>query len=225
MISLNKEPFRFYTRQNIIYLLGKNAKNLGDLLSGIKAVPTMSIYYHTHHYLEMHEYLSPEPPNDFAYWITNILLEKSLGEEAASIDLRQFSTIEEIRLRLIEVIESYLEANDEMILRDAPQGQEFHFMSARTFVFPTKYTAEDLKQFQKHLQNVSLQSIYYHVFEARLGKKIPDFATWLSSPLNENELAREFRRLDPYTQTLENLRQTLIKLVENRVKEIEYGNP
>jgi hypothetical protein len=224
MISVKKEPFRFYTRQNIIYLLGIKAKNLEELINGIKEVPTMSIYHHTHHYLEMHEYLSPEPPNDFAYWITNILLDKIIGEEVASIDLRQFATIEEMRFRLIEVIESYLQANDKMVLRYAPRGQEFHFMSARTFVFPTKHTAVDLKQFLKYLKKVSLQSIYYHVFEAGLEKKIPDFATWLSLPLNEMELAREFRSLDPYTQTLENLRQTLIKLVENRMKEIEHGN-
>ena len=143
MVSVKKEPFKFYTRQNIIYLLGRKAHNLEELLSGIKEVPAMSIYHHTHHYLEMHEFLSPEPPNDYAYWITNILLEKLLGEEVASIDLRQLSTIEEIRSRLIEVIESYLQATQETTLRYAPNGQEFHFMSARTFVFPTKYKAID----------------------------------------------------------------------------------
>ena len=224
MVSVKKEPFKFYTRQNIIYLLGRKAHNLEELLIGIKEVPAMSIYHHTHHYLEMHEFLSPEPPNDYAYWITNILLEKLLGEEVASIDLRQLSTIEEIRSRLIEVIESYLQATQETTLRYAPNGQEFHFMSARTFVFPTKYKAIDLKQFLKYLKKVSLHSIYFHVFEAGLEKQIPDFATWLSSSLNESALAKEFRKMDPYTQTLENLRQTLIKIVENRLKEIENGN-
>ena len=62
------------------------------------------------------------------------------------------------------------------------------------------------------------------MFEAGLEKQIPDFATWLSSSLNESTLAKEFRKMDPYTQTLENLRQTLIKIVENRLKEIENGN-
>lgn len=224
MVSVKKEPFKFYTRQNIIYLLGRKAHNLEELLIGIKEVPAMSIYHHTHHYLEMHEFLSPEPPNDYAYWITNILLEKLLGEEVASIDLRQLSTIEEIRSRLIEVIESYLQATQETTLRYAPNGQEFHFMSARTFVFPTKYKATDLKQFLKYLKIVSLHSIYFHVFETGLEKQIPDFATWLSSSLNESTLAKEFRKMDPYTQTLENLRQTLIKIVENRLKEIENGN-
>ena len=67
MVSVKKEPFKFYTRQNIIYLLGRKAHNLEELLIGIKEVPVIFIYHHTHHYLEMHEFLSPEPPNDYAY--------------------------------------------------------------------------------------------------------------------------------------------------------------
>ncbi|MCL4551193.1 MAG: DUF5752 family protein, partial [Bacteroidetes bacterium] len=72
--------FRFYTRQNLIFLLGRRAKNLSELLAGIKAVPPMTIFQHTHHYLIQHEHISPEPPNDFAYWITSALQDKLLGE-------------------------------------------------------------------------------------------------------------------------------------------------
>ena len=37
-----------------------------------------------------HQYLSPEPPNDFAYWVSNVLQEDRLGEQLAAIDLIQF---------------------------------------------------------------------------------------------------------------------------------------
>jgi hypothetical protein len=70
---------------------------------------------------------------------------------------------------------------------------------------------------------VSIHSIFYHVFEAKLFKKISNFCDWLSSSLNEQKLAEEFCKLDPYTQTLENLRKMLIELVENRLKEYSYG--
>lgn len=219
MSLIAKEPFHFFTRQNLTFLSGRKAKNIIELLSGIKEVSDMSIYQHTHHYLEQHEFLSPEPPNDFAYWITNVLQDKLLGEEIASIDLRQFGTITEMRSRLIEVIEFSMNGNSNSLHRTSPPGEEFHFMSARTFVFPTKCTAYNLAEFSECLKKVSVHSIFYHVFESKLFKKISGFCDWLSFSLDEKELAEEFFKLDPYTQTLENLRKMLIELVENRIQE------
>ncbi len=61
-------PFQFYTRLQLSELTGLKASTLPELLTHIRAVPTSCIYYHTHRYLQQHQYLSPEPPNDFAYW-------------------------------------------------------------------------------------------------------------------------------------------------------------
>ena len=215
----NVEPFHFHTRQNLIYLTGRKAKNISELLSGIKELPLSSIYFHTHHYLVQFEFLIPEPPNDFAYWIKNIFQDRLLGEEVESIDLRQYSTLEEIRSRLIKIIESSVARNPEFIQRSSPPGEEFYFKTARSFVSPTKYIAYDLNQFLECLKNVSIYSIYFHVFEARLRARISDFSHWLYNSLNEKELAKEFNRLDPYSQTLDNLRRLLIRLVEKKLKD------
>ena len=91
------EPFYFCTEFTQVQLLGRSAKNLEELVQGIKDVPDSSIYFHTHRFLLQHHYLSPEPPNDFAYWIINILQEDMLGEKIASMDIVQFKTIEELR--------------------------------------------------------------------------------------------------------------------------------
>lgn len=219
----SKEPFYFHTRQNLIYSTGRRANNLSELLAGIKELPLSSIYHHTHHYLEQFEFLTPEPPNDFAYWTKNILLDRLLGEEIESIDLRQFSTLEEIRKRLIEIINDSIENNPESMRRYAPPGEEFYFKYSRTFVFPTKYTASSLIEFLECLKNVSIYSIYFHIFEARLRGTKSDFSNWLSNSLDENELAEEFLLIDPYTQTLDNLRKSLIKLVENRIKDYQHA--
>ncbi len=74
------KPFQFYSRLNLVELLGVKAKNVKELLDGIKEVPGTSIYYHTHRFLQQHHYLSPEPPNDFAFWITNSIGLDALGE-------------------------------------------------------------------------------------------------------------------------------------------------
>jgi len=79
-------PFHFYTQMHLIELLRIKAKNPVEILEGLKKVPTSSIYYHTHRFLQQHHYLSPEPPNDFAYWITEVLGLEELGESLAGVD-------------------------------------------------------------------------------------------------------------------------------------------
>src|SRR3989338_7521828 len=90
-------PFRFYTRLHLRELTGLKAKNLRELLSHIKTVPGSVIYHHTHHFLQQHQYLSPEPPNDFAYLVTEALNEAKLGERLASINTCEFSSIRALR--------------------------------------------------------------------------------------------------------------------------------
>ena len=213
-----REPFRFYTRQNLTFLTGRRAKNLPELLAGIREAKVSSIYYHTHHFLVRHEFLSPEPPNDFAYWISSILQEKVLGEEVASIDLREYSNLEDIRKKIINVIEKSRILAADQHLRHAPPGEEFHFMESQSFVFPTRYVASSLAEFRQCLEQVSIHSIYFHIFEARLRERESDFSFWLRNSLHETKLALEFLQFDPYTQTLENLRRTLIRLTDQRLK-------
>jgi hypothetical protein len=219
-----RDPFRFYSRQNLTYLTGRKARNLTELLAGIAAANVSSIYHHTHHFLVRHEFLSPEPPNDYAYWTTNILQERVLGEELASIDMSEFRDLESIRARIIEVINRFKDQNVGRFDRNAPSGEEFHFMDAQSFVFPTPFIARDLVEFRECLDRVSIHSIYFHVFEARLRTGTSDLSLWLSSSLEEEELAMEFLRFDPYTQTLENLRRTLVDLVDNRLREEPDAN-
>ena len=74
------------------------ARNPAELLATYTSrCPQSSIYYHTHRFLQQHHYLSPEPPNDFAYWVTNILGLDALGERLASIDIIHFMDMEALR--------------------------------------------------------------------------------------------------------------------------------
>jgi len=214
-----EKPFRFYTRLNLIELLGKLAKNVAGLLEGLKQVPGSSIYYHTHRFLQQHHYLSPEPPNDFAFWVTNSLSLDRLGERLASIDTVKFRSIRSLREKFIEILEVYERENDSRST-DCQEGEEFHFMSCRTFILPTPYEARDLKEFREILQKVSINSIYFHIFEARLRleRGENDFSNWLEE-IGEKKLARDISRLDPYTITLEGLRKNLIRRVGQYVKD------
>jgi hypothetical protein len=65
--------FHFYTRLHQTELLGKKARNLVELLRGLKGIPDSSIYHHTHRFIQQHHCMLPQPPNDFAYWIKRLL--------------------------------------------------------------------------------------------------------------------------------------------------------
>ena len=159
-----KEPFKFYTRLHLSELTGLRATTLSQLLDIIKTVPGASIYHHTHTFLQQHQYLSPEPPNDFAYWVTEVLGERKLGERLASIDTVQFSTIHSLRDKIVSTIEDYLKNNPLAGLRFSREGEEFHFIKSVSFFLPTKYIAFDLKEFVEILRKITIDSIYYHIF-------------------------------------------------------------
>lgn len=214
-----RESFRFYTRLHLSELTGLRATTLGQLLDLIKRVSGSCIYHHTHRFLQQHQYLSPEPPNDFAYWVTEILGEDELGEQLASIDTIQYSTIRSLREKIIETIENYLKNNPLAKLRFARSDEEFHFIKSVSFVLPTNYLAYDLKEFIEVLKQITIDSIYFHIFEARLRleKGTNDFSNWIETSIGDKELADGISKLDPYTYTLEELRRTLIKIIEERI--------
>jgi len=211
-------PFRFFTRLNLVELLGRKAKDVPELLAGLRKVPGSSIYYHTHRFLQQHHYLSPEPPNDFAFWVTGSLGLDALGERLASVDTIKFHRLGDLREKYIEILEAHLKNNNSARRSECPEGEEFHFMSCRTFILPAHHEARDLKEFLGLLSTVSINSIYFHMFEARLrlGRGDNDFSNWLES-LGYPELAQEISRLDPYTMTLEGLRERLIQRVKRHV--------
>ncbi|MBI2069365.1 MAG: hypothetical protein HYT79_02080 [Elusimicrobia bacterium] len=226
MTARAKEPFHFFTRLSLTSMTGIKAKNLQELLESLKTVPETVVYYHTHRFLQQHQYLVPEPPNDFAYWVTNMLQNKKLGERLAAIDTVQFNTLSDLRAAFVRVLEESLKENNND--RQAPpEGEEFHFMQAVRFSLPTPYQAWDLGEFVSCLKKVSISSLYLHIFEARLRPPlgINDFSYWLDNQLAEKELAKKIAGFDPYTQTLEGLRVRIIGFMEQRLKEIPRAAP
>ena len=206
--------FQFMTKSDLTLLLGRKAKNAIELHAGLREVPAMSVYFHTHRFLQQHHYLSPEPPNDFAYWVTNVLNDDVLGEQLASIDIMQFISIEEIRQRFLSLLEEYLRGAERKI--DCPRGEEFHFMSCQTFVLPTPYAATNLREFRDMLEKVSIDTVYYHMFDARMRTELGnnDFSIWIRDS-GYPHLAEAIQALDPYSHTLEGLRRAVIKMIEN----------
>jgi hypothetical protein len=212
------QPFKFYTRLHLKELTGQKARTLVELQDLLEKAPDAAIYYHTHHFLEKYKYLEPEPANDFALWADDALGDAMLSEKLASIDIFQFSTIHSLKQRIIDVIREHTSTKpDEHI---APEGNEFHLIKSISVILPTPYLAHDLREFVEVLRKVTIYSIYFHMFEARL--RLPrgnnDFSVWFRDNLGENDLADKISELDPYTRSLESLRTMIIQLIEKRIK-------
>ncbi len=213
-----KETFRFYTRLSLREATGLRAITLSQMLKFIRTVPGSVIYHHTHHYLQQHQYLTPEPPNDFAYWVTEVLGEEKLGEKLASIDTIQFPSIRALRERIVEVIEEHLKGRPLLRLRVVDPEEAFHFVKAVSVVVPTPYQANHLEEFAECLKAVTIDGLYFHIFEARirLQRGPNDFSLWLEG-IGEKDLAQAVASLDPYTHTMEELRQTILRVVHDRL--------
>jgi small-conductance mechanosensitive channel len=210
-------PFQFKSRLHIPEITGLKAGNLKELCDILQNAPEPVVYFHTHRFLEEQFRLTPETANDFAIWIRDELGDEALGESLASVDPMTFPSLTALRDRLVGIINEHLETHRAV---EAYEGNEFHFMKSFDVEFEIPYTASDLRELSQVLGKVSLSSIYFHMFEARLrlGWGQNDFSLWVEKNLNEPELARAIARIDPYTYTLEGLRLTLIQMCEQSIK-------
>ena len=215
--KMAKQPFQFSTRLHLKELTGLSAGNLSQLSSRLQQVPDAVVYYHTHSFVEEYQFLTPEPTNDFALWVQDALGYDILAERLASIDTFEFSAIEALRQRIIGVIQDFLAQTSNE--REAPPGNEFHFIKSISVVLPTSYIAHNLAEFVGILRRISIGSLFFHIFEAklRLQRGTNDFSLWLEDCLGEKELAEQITRLDPYNYTMENLRETIIHLCEKKL--------
>lgn len=217
------EPFIFYTSLPLVELTGVRASTLLELAGHLHTISSASVYYHTHQTLREHQYPAPEPPNDFAYWASEALGDERLGEALSAVDIMSYPSISAIRAALIETLSEALAARPRLKNLLAPEGMEFNFLKSRSFVLPTSLQAYTLPEFADCLRIISLDSIYFHMFEARLRLERPtnDFSNWLANSLGEDALAVRIARLDPYSLTGEGIRTNILKMCEARLRSQE----
>lgn len=214
-----RTPFRFCTSFTLQEATGLRAATLPQLVGLLRKVPEGCIYHHTHDFLLSHHSLMPEPANDFAYWVSEVLGEEPLGELLACLDIMEHATLQSLREALIGTIEGYLAHTPTARLRFASEGAEFFFVKSLHVIMPTRYQASTLAEFLQALSQISIHSLYHHVFSARLrvGRPTNDFSIWLGEQLGLQELAERVAALDSYAHTLETLRSLMISLVQDEL--------
>ncbi|RJR16321.1 MAG: hypothetical protein C4581_10285 [Nitrospiraceae bacterium] len=210
------KSFEFKQCVSILKSTGKKASSLRELRDVLSAISEDSIFHHTYQYFLKGHIL--EYTNDFAHWAGESLEERALSEHLSSIDPYDFSSIAELRKRLLKAIDDYLDMFPEP--RGAMAGDEFYFNQTMTLTFPAGVRVRNLAEFLIAIKYIDAGCIYYHFYEARvrLGSGVDDFSAWIQNVLLKKEIADRVRTIDPFMHSVEGIREHIIEVVEEAVK-------
>jgi len=217
------DVFQFLSSASLEKLTGKKAYSLGELLALIKACPDSSIFYHTFSaFLKMREAQVPFN-SDFAIWVSRALNEKALAEKLMAVDLSEYSTIKNLRKRLVAIIEEYREQRPRAFQKTA--DEPFYLYDVVRIVYLTDKFAYDLESFREVLKHISIYSLYFHFIESRLNTQLQadDFSTWIQESLRIPGLAQAIRAIDINVFTLEGLRSRIIQLIDDYLQTGHHG--
>jgi hypothetical protein len=212
-----RSPFYFNSASHLMRVGREKATTLQELLEAIRTCPESSIFQHTFQTLEEHHFIREGFSNDFSHWAFASCNEVELAERLAAIDIREFTSIATLRERLIHIIETYLQKNPRAATRVAMEP--FYLMASDLVVVPTPYVARNLEEFADGLRKVSIHAIYYHFIDARLRLKLNtnDFSIWLEKELDLPPAGDKINRIDIYTSTLEDVRRSILKVIETEM--------
>jgi len=208
------KPFYFNTSSHLLRITTHRANTLAELLDCLRVCPDDSIFQHTFRTLQEHHFIREGFSNDFAHWTLAACNEPGLAERLASVDVREFTSLGDLRDRFIQIVERHLQRNPSDSMRTAEET--FYFCAADIVVIPTNFVAETMQDFVKGLRQVSVHSIHHHFIEARLRLKLMsnDFSQWLHEDVGLTDAARALNRIDIYTATLEDVRGQIVRILE-----------
>ncbi len=210
------DVFQFSSSASLEMLTGKRARNLRELLDLLRTCEASSVFYHTFSaFLKLRE--ADVPFNsDFAVWVAGSLNEKALAEKLTAIDFSEYGTIEQLRARLIEIIETHGEEKPSALEKTAEAP--FDLFDITRIVYLTDRFAYDLRSFRDGVASISIYSLYLHFIESR-PERLEDneFSQWIEERLGLPDLAEKIRRIDLSVHTLEGLRARILHHVDEQL--------
>ena len=208
------KPFQFMECATILKATGKKARNIRELRKIMAGIGEESLFHHTCQYFLKGHIL--EYTNDFAHWVGESLEERALSERLSNIDPFALMGIGELRKQILLGIDGYLEQFPEP--RAAMPGDEFYFNESISMIFFSGIQARNLAEFLIAVRYIDPSSLYYHFYEARIRHESDDFSTWVEEALEDAELARKIRAIDPFMYSIERIRSQLVEEVEKDLR-------
>jgi hypothetical protein len=212
------EPFQFATASYLICIENQVAKNLLELEQGISSCSDASIFYHTFQSLGRHHFLTEGFSNDFAQWVFGSCNRPALAERLASVDVRDYVSLMELRNDLCRIVGDYCRANVRAASQEA--FEPFYFCETIEEKLPLGREAWTLEEFRDALHDLAHASLQFHFITSRLRLHLRsnDFSQWFSKGLGLTKLAHNVDLIDIYTNTLDGARATILSLVQGELQ-------
>jgi hypothetical protein len=159
-------------------------------------------------YFELYEF-----PNDLARWCWEGLGDHSLGEQLGLIDPYRYSSISDLRMDLQNIVEDRLWSADRVPW--CREGLELHFVESSLLAFDTSERFYSPAMLTEALERMSLNSIYFHVHEARrrTNNQTDDFSSWLEKAEANPAIVARLRAIDFYFLNLQQLRKEMLNAI------------
>ncbi len=216
-----ENPFQFSECFLMPMPLGKKATNLRELLEILRESNESVLDYHLLQFRLAVTQPFVEYPNEFALWAATALQDPKLAEKLSSFDPFEHENMGQVREAVLDILEEYLW--DLPMVPWARPGFEFHFCEASMVVIQQEIPATTMKEFCSVLEKIGLDSVYYHFFEARhrLGMhQIDDFSYWIDTNFGLPGLVAAIRDIDIYFFSLKEIRDILLKLINEHLGEL-----
>jgi Family of unknown function (DUF5752) len=211
------EAFQFATASYLVRIGNQVATNLAELEQGLADCSDASVFYHTFQSLGRHHFLTEGFSNDFAQWVLGSCNRPVLAEQMASVDIRDYVSVVDLRNDLRKVVEGYCQGNSTTAGQSAFEA--FYFCETVEEKVPLGREAWTLEEFHDGLKDLAHGSLQFHFITSRLRLHLRtnDFSRWLSKDMGLTELARKVDQIDIYTTTLDSARSTILHLVEREL--------
>jgi Family of unknown function (DUF5752) len=207
------KAFDFVTASYLIRISGREAGTLAELQQGIERCSDASIFYHTFQSLGRHHFLNTGFSNDFAQWVLGPCNRPVLAERLASLDIRNYVSVGDLRADLVHILAGHTQANPQEGAQSA--FERFFFCETIEEEIPLG-TAWTLEEFRTRLTELPHASLQFHFITSRLRLHLHtnDFSHWFSEVLGLPRLAQSVNRIDIYTNTLDSARDRIVALVD-----------
>lgn len=208
------DPFAVKDCALITIATGERAYNIRELKDGLKRADPAIVHNHFWGALLRPRFADPEYQNDFAAWAYHELHDRRLAERLGIINPTDFYLMDDLRQKVIEVIEERMDEEDY-----GPRGDvdhPFFFSRSEIVIFDTNIRIDDPTRFHEIVPTMSPDSIFYHFIDSRRRNESGenDFTEWLGGFGDQYaDLAGQIAAIDPYFNSLTELRDELAGII------------
>jgi hypothetical protein len=157
------ELFELLSVVHLVRPAGRVARDLDELLRGIRECSAASLFYHSHQHQLRHPAVDELHPADFVAWVNGVVQDRETAERLSFVIEHRGGSPDELRAALGEVLEALPEKT--RLTRDAPEEGQFEFLEMESVLVPTERYCRNCDELLDHLAETNPSVIFYHLVE------------------------------------------------------------